>query len=133
MGFLLDTNIISAIVQQSGGRAEHRFLSQPIDDVFTSVICAAEIEFGVRNKPKFRTAARLQSFLAGLEILPFEMDAARTYGAIRCALRGAGTPVGANDLFIAAHALALDATLVTANEREFRRVPGLKVENWARA
>lgn len=131
MRFLLDTNIISAIVQQSGGKADRRFLTHPIQNIFTSVICAAEIEFGIRNKPEFRTAHRLQEFLQSLDIVPFEIDAARTYGEIRCALQRAGTPIGANDLFIAAHALALDATLVTANEREFRRVPALKVENWA--
>ena len=73
----------------------------------------------------------MNALLATLSIEAWEHPADLAYAKIRCALEQAGTPISANDLLIAAHALALDSTLVTANEREFRRVPGLKVENWA--
>ena len=73
---------------------------------------------------------QLETVLTELPVLPFEPPADRVYGGIRAYLERVGMPIGPNDLFIAAHALALDLTLVTANKREFRRVPGLKVENW---
>ncbi len=130
MRFLLDTNIISEIIRNPGGRAATRY-----DDeyryCFTSVIVAAEIHFGFAKFPERIGAIDAQKFLKAIPVVAFDEPADRRYGEIRTVLERAGTPIGASDLFIAAHALALDATLVTANEREFLRVPGLKVENWA--
>ena len=79
-----------------------------------------------------RGAARALELLDKLSVAAFEAPADTFYGEIRTRLERAGTPIGSNDMLIAAHALSLDCTLVTANEREFRRVPGLKVENWLR-
>ena len=70
-------------------------------------------------------------FLSGIQVLPFEGEAAREYGAIRAGLKNKGIPIGANDLLIAAHAKSAGLTLVTNNTREFERVEGLKLENWA--
>jgi len=79
-----------------------------------------------------RLAGQLETVLSGLDIQPWDAPADERYGEIRALLQGKGKLIGANDLFIAAHALALDATLVSDNTREFSRVPGLKLENWLR-
>ena len=132
MSYLLDTNTITEIVRNSGGATDLRFdLENKRASVFTSIIVLAELRFGVCRNPAFRTAHRLSALLRRLEVVALDAPADAIYGRIRAELQRAGTPIGANDLFIAAHALALDATLVTAYEREFRRVPGLRVENWA--
>lgn len=130
MRFLLDTNAISELVRDPGGRIGGKYLAN-IGACFTSVIVASEVEYGIAKHPGRIGARDAQRFLEETPIAPFEYPAEAHYGRIRAHLEQAGNPIGANDLFIAAHALALDATLVTANEREFRRVPGLKVENWA--
>jgi tRNA(fMet)-specific endonuclease VapC len=127
--YLLDTNILSEIGRAPDGAAAAIFLKKQ-DRCATSIFVAAEMRFGVRRRPGKRILARVEETLAGIPVLAFEEPADSSYAEIRAALEQAGTPIGANDLWIAAHALALDLTLVTANEREFRRVPGLKVENW---
>lgn len=129
MRFLLDTNILSNVTRYAGGRAA-LMLEREIDSCAVSVIVAAEVQFGIRKTPGSIYARRSQQLLDRLVILPLGKDVAFPYSEIRTALESLGTPIGANDLWIAAHALALDATLVTAHEREFRRVPGLRVENW---
>ena len=131
MQFLLDANIISEIGRRPDGAAasEYRIRAQMCG---TSIIVAAEVRYGIAKHPERRGAARASELLEKLSIAPFEAPADKYYGEIRADLEGAGTPIGSNDLFIAAHALALDCILVTANEREFRRVPELKVENWCR-
>ena len=98
----------------------------------TSVIVAAELRYGVAKKASARLASQLEAILAELEIIAFEAPTDAYYAETRAALEAAGTPIGGNDLLIAAHALALDMVLVTDNEREFARVPGLKIENWLR-
>jgi len=128
--WLLDTNIISDIIRRPEGPAA-RLAHQRDGDCFTSIIVVAELEFGLRKQPSQRREAEVRTLLESLPVEAWEHPSERHYAIIRAALENAGTPIGANDLFIAAHALALDATLVTANEREFRRVPGLRVENWA--
>jgi len=97
----------------------------------TSIIVVAESKFGLQKNRAFRLTARLDDFLERLETAAFESPADEHYAALRVHLERAGTPIGSNDMLIAAHTLALDCTLVSANEREFRRVPGLRVENWA--
>lgn len=127
--YLLDTNAISHIVWDADGPVASRALRHR-EACCTSIIVVAELEYGLFKQPSERREAQVRAVLATLSILPWNAPAERHYGAIRAGLERAGTPIGANDLFIAAHALALGATLVTANEREFRRVPGLAVENW---
>jgi tRNA(fMet)-specific endonuclease VapC len=127
--FLLDTNIISAILDSPESPAARRY-DERVSNCFTSIIVAGELRFGIAKRPDRHSTRKAAELLEDLLVLPFESPADEHYGRLRAHLELGGTPIGANDMFIAAHALALDATLVTANEREFRRVPGLKVENW---
>jgi tRNA(fMet)-specific endonuclease VapC len=130
MPYLLDTNHLSNLVNDPEGACATR-VRRAADQAFTSIIVVAEIRFGLARRRSERLRALTEAILGSIRIEPWESPADRHYGEIRSTLEHAGTPIGANDLFIAAHALAVDATLVTANEREFRRVPGLRVENWA--
>lgn len=130
--FLLDTNIVSDLVRNPQGRTSAKIAELGEDAVATSIIVAAELRYGAAKKGSQRLAAQLEAILAALEIIPLEAPVDATYGATRVALEAAGTPIGANDLLIAAQTLALDMVLVTNNEREFKRVDGLKVENWLR-
>jgi tRNA(fMet)-specific endonuclease VapC len=128
--FLLDTNIISDLVRHPQGRAAAKIAALREDAVATSIIAAAELRYGAAKRGSARLAAQLEAVLDVLEIMPFEAPADVAYGKARVALEAAGTPIGGNDLLIAAHALTHGMTVVTANEREFARVDGLKVENW---
>lgn len=128
--YLLDTNILSDLIRNPAGRIRACITERGEDRVCTSLIVVAELRFGALKKGSQRLSSQLDAVLGALEILPFEEPAERRYAEIRLALERAGTPIGGNDLLIAAHALALQLTLVTANEDEFRRVPGLTVENW---
>lgn len=127
---MLDTNIISDIAHNPTGGAAKRLAEVDPDDVVTSVVVAAEIWFGVEKNPSFRSRARTESFMQTIRVLELRPEVARVYGRVRAGASASGQPIGPNDLFIAADALALDATLVTANVREFSRVPGLKLEDW---
>jgi tRNA(fMet)-specific endonuclease VapC len=102
------------------------------DEVFTSVIVAAEMRFGALRKASPGLTMRIDEMLQRIRIEPFDVPAVETYARLRLALQRAGTPIGANDMFIAAQALASDSILVTDNISEFARVPGLKIENWLR-
>lgn len=130
--FLLDTNIVSDLIRHPQGRAAAKIAEVGEDAVATSVIVAAELRYGAAKKASARLASQLEAVLNALEVIAFEAPADASYGAARVAVEAAGTPIGANDLLIAAQALALDMIVVTDNEREFRRVGGLKVENWLR-
>jgi tRNA(fMet)-specific endonuclease VapC len=130
--FLLDTNIVSDLVRHPQGRAAAKIAEVGEDAVATSIIVAAELRYGAVKKASARLASQLEAVLNALEVIAFEAPADTSYGAARVAVEAAGTPIGANDLLIAAQALALDMIVVTDNEREFRRVDGLKVENWLR-
>jgi tRNA(fMet)-specific endonuclease VapC len=130
MGFLLDTNHLSLLVNDPNGRCAQR-IRRAADQAFTSVIVVAEIRFGLASRPSHHLRELSEAVIASIRIEAWDSPADVHYGEIRAFLQRNGTPIGTNDLFIAAHALALDATLVTANEREFRRVPNLRVENWA--
>jgi tRNA(fMet)-specific endonuclease VapC len=130
MKYLCDANIISEFQRDPDGKAASRYYDR-IDECGTSVIVASEIRFGVAKHPERKGSVGALRLLEDLPVAAFEHPADLHYAEIRATLEKAGTPIGANDMLIAAHALALDATLVTANEREFRRVPGLRVENWA--
>lgn len=129
--YLLDTNAVSDLVRNPHGRVvqQYRLLQ---GEAATSIIVAAELRFGAERRKSTRLAAQLESVFEDLPVMPFDAPADATYARIRNALEEAGTVIGANDLLIAAHALALDCILVTDNVREFSRVPGLRVENWLR-
>jgi tRNA(fMet)-specific endonuclease VapC len=131
-GYLLDTNIVSALMNEPQGRAAQRAARAGHGNVFTSVIVAAELRFGALRKRSQRLSLALDGLFNELAVKPLEPFVAVQYGHMRVALELAGTPIGANDMFIAAHAMALDATLVSDNEREFSRVEGLRLENWLR-
>lgn len=130
--FLLDTNIVSDLVRNPQGRTAAKIAELGENAVATSIIVAAELRYGAAKKGSERLTSQLESILTALEIIPWEAPADAAYGAVRVALEAAGTPIGANDLLIAAQTLALEMVLVTNNEREFGRVNGLTIENWLR-
>lgn len=130
--FLLDTNIVSDLVRRPRGTVANRIASVGESKVAASIIVAGELRYGAAKKGSARLAAQLETILRALEVLPLETPTDVAYGNVRVALEAAGTPIGGNDLLIAAQALALDMIVVTDNEREFRRVESLKVENWLR-
>ncbi len=129
-GFLLGTNILSNLIRRPQGRIAERLIREGEGSVCTSIILASELRFGAAKCGSARLAAQLEAVLAALEILPFEEPAARRYGELRDRLERQGTPIGPNDMLIAAHALAVGLTVVTDNVREFSRVPGLSLDNW---
>ena len=132
MRYLLDTNIISDFIRNPKGRVASRIRRVGREAVFTSVIVAAELRFGVAKNGSFKLGRRVEEALQALLVEPFEQPADAAYAAIRASLEKQGKSIGGNDLFIAAHALTLGCTLATANEREFARIDGLKCENWLR-
>jgi tRNA(fMet)-specific endonuclease VapC len=132
MRHLLDTNIVSDLVRNPQGRIAQRIAEIGEDAVCTSIIVAAELRYRAAKKGSERLTVQLERVLAGLEILPLEEPADLAYGEARARLEAAVTPIGGNDLLIAAQALALGHTVVTDNEREYGRVPGLEVVNWLR-
>ncbi len=130
LAFLLDTNIVSDLVRRPQGAAAARITAAGEESVCTSIVVAAELRFGAAKSGSKTLADRVDFILSALEILPLEAPVDRHYGEIRYYLERQGTPIGPNDLLIAAHALAANLTVVTANTTEFSRVPGLKAENW---
>jgi tRNA(fMet)-specific endonuclease VapC len=125
---LLDTDITSYVFWHRDERVRRRFLAHAVGDVAISAITAAELLYGAAVKASEQRA--VERALASIVIAPFDLGAARVYGEVRSGLRRRGTLIGPLDMLIAAHALALGLPLATNNAREFRRVPGLKVENW---
>ena len=128
--YLLDTNILSVLIRDPQGTVAQRITSAGESTVCTSIVVAAELRFGAKKSGSSKLADRIDLILSALDILPLEVPADRHYGEVRQQLARQGTPIGPNDLLIAAQALALDLTVVTANVEEFARVPGLMVENW---
>jgi tRNA(fMet)-specific endonuclease VapC len=130
MNYMLDTDTVSALVNGSAN-ALSAFAAHVEKGVGISVITQGEILFGIHKRmPSAAKKARIDFFLEQLTVLPMEESVTPRYGSIRAALESNGQPIGMNDTWIAAHALSLGATLVTNNVREFKRVKGLKVENW---
>lgn len=127
---MLDTNIVSALARDPRGAVAKRIAKVEPETICVSIVTAAELRYGCARKGSPRLLAQIEAILGGLSILALDMPADAEYGAIRAQLEAAGTPIGPNDLFIAAHALALEAVLVTANTGEFTRIPALRVENW---
>lgn len=131
MKVLLDTNICIYIIKQQPPAVLERFAGFAVGDVGISVVTLAELEYGVsKSRDVKRNRHALEQFIEPLEVVRFDRDAAVIYGTIRVALAQKGQPIGSMDLLIAAHARSLNVCLVTNNESEFKRVPGLRIENW---
>lgn len=129
--FMLDTDTCSYIMKRSHPLVIKRLQSVPVGDVCMSVVTKAELLYGVEVSPRrAQDAAALVAFLPYVETLDLTHDAAAHYAEIRADLKKRGMMIGANDLFIAAHARARGLTLVTNNAAEFERVSGLAIENW---
>ena len=132
MIFLLDTDICIYYINNTPASVRKRFNMLRPGDLGVSSIVVAELRYGVaRSRAKEKNSAALDDFLSPLEVVPFDESAALRYGAIRAELQTKGTPIGAMDMLIAAHAISLGVTLVTNNLREYKRVPGLKCITWA--
>jgi tRNA(fMet)-specific endonuclease VapC len=123
---------VSNLVRNPHGRVADRIKAIGESNICTSVIVAAELRYRTTKKASPRLSAQVQAVLGAIDTLPFDSPADEIYGSIRTQLESAGTPIGANDLLIAAQAIALDHTLVTDNDKEFGRIDGLRVENWLR-
>jgi tRNA(fMet)-specific endonuclease VapC len=132
MAFLLDTNIVSDLVRNPRGKISARIAEVGEANVCTSIIVAAELRCGAAKRKSPRLTAQLEAVLSALDVLALETPVDTVYGVIRASLERTGRPIGANDLLIAAHALALGHTVVTDNGREFLRIDDLHVENWLR-
>ena len=130
--YLLDTNILSDLIRNPGGRIAAHIARVGEETICTSLIVCSELRFGALKKGSKRLSAQLETVLSAVDIVSLEEPVDQRYAELRVALERAGTPIGGNDMLIAAHALALGLIVVTANEREFSRVPGLVVENWIR-
>ena len=128
--FLLDTNICIYIINRQPEAVFRHFAGLQAGAVGISSITGGELHYGVAKSGSNRNLHALEKFLAPLDVLAFDDVAMREYGKVRTHLEKKGTPIGSLDMLIAGHALALDVVLVTNNLREFKRVPGLRLENW---
>jgi tRNA(fMet)-specific endonuclease VapC len=131
MKYMLDTNICIYVIKQKPVVVLDRFSKTDISEISISSITLSELFYGVSksSKPEQNFMA-LTQFVAPLEILPFGGEAAQYYGDLRAHLEKQGTLIGSLDMLIAAHALSIESALVTNNEKEFNRVPSLKIKNW---
>lgn len=131
--YLLDTNIISHMMREIDGTASRKFREVVSDElshpIYTSVVVDCELRFGLNRKPNERLNRAYERIIAAVEVLPLDSEVVPHYARLRAELETNATPIGPNDALIAAHALALDAILVSA-DTEFARIPGLKLENW---
>lgn len=131
MKYMLDTNICIYIIKRKPVKVIKYIKKIPISNIGISSITLSELEYGVeKSQRKVQNKIALVQFITPLEIAPYDDLAAKHYGEIRCSLEKQGRIIGSLDLLIAAHALSINAKLVTNNEKEFSRIPGLKIENW---
>ena len=128
--YLLDTSILSELVRRPRGRVAHRLAREGEHSVCTSVVVAAELRFGALKSGSTALARQVDKVLSAMTVLPLDEPADEEYARLRRDLEMRGRSIGPNDLLIAAHALAAGLTVVTANDREFSRVAGLRVDNW---
>ena len=127
---MLETNIVSELARNPHGIVASRIAEVGPDAICVSIITAAELRYGCAKKGSPKLLAQIEAILGSVQVLALDVPADTEYGGIRAELENAGKPIGPNDLFIAAHAYALEATLVTANVGEFSRIRALTVENW---
>ena len=132
--YLLDTNICIYVRRRRPVEVLARFSRLKSGEAALSLITYGELIYGAAklNPPLPQAAEQLQEFLDMIEILPLPIEAGRKYGEIRALLESKGQTIGNNDLWIAAHAICANLTVVTNNEREFQRIPDLKIENWVK-
>jgi len=131
MRYMLDTNICIYLIKRQPREVIDKFQGIAPGEMAISSVTVAEMMYGVaKSQHKDKNKSALESFLAPLEIVDFDIKAAQHYGTVRAYLEKMGTAIGAYDLMIAAHALSLDLVLVTNNEREFQRISDLVIENW---
>jgi len=129
--YLLDTNICIYLTKHQHPALNQRFLSLAENEVAMSVITFGELQFGAqKSQHRSKVLQALDKLSAVIPVLDMQQEVGQRYGEIRATLQQKGTPIGNNDLWIAAHALSENLTLVTNNEKEFMRVPNLSVENW---
>ncbi len=131
ISYMLDTHICIHVINARPPAVLARFRLERLGQIGVSSVTAAELAFGVAKSGSVRNREALEMFLAPLEVLPFDASVMWHYGDLRAGLERRGQPIGALDTMIAAHALASNTILVTNNTREFTRVPGLRLENWA--
>ena len=131
MRYMLDTNMCSYILKNHPAAVKQKFEEVGAGTICISAIVLAELYYGAARHPKGIVIRReIANFVSRLNVIPWDENAADHYGSIRASLEKAGTPVGAMDMLIAAHAKSCAATLVTNNLREFERIKGLAVVNW---
>ena len=131
MRLILDTNICIYLIKEQPASVLDRFTAHPVGDIGVSVITLAELEYGVAKSSRpARNRAALEQFVSPLEVAAFDRDATAVYGRVRAQLEKKGQPIGSMDLLIAAHAISLGVRLITHNVKGFRKVPGLRVEDW---
>ena len=129
--YLLDTNILSDLIKKPAGKAARKIASLESDELCcTSIIVACELSYGALKKNFPPLTAKVDQLIETIAVLPLDSQVVSRYAELRVQLESKGTPIGGNDLIIAAHAISSDLTMVTANVREFSRIPGLAVENW---
>ena len=131
MRYMLDTAACVDIIREKPPAVLDRLCRESVDAVCISTIALSELEYGVSKSADLdRNRVALTEFVTPLQVLPYDDQAAHSYGVIRADLEARGVPIGSLDMLIAAHALSRGLVVVTSNEREFSRVPGLRVENW---
>jgi tRNA(fMet)-specific endonuclease VapC len=128
--YLLDTNVISDLIRNPRGKTAKRIAKVGEANICTSVVVAAELRYGCAKSGSKRLRDAVDDLLGEIEVVPLDHPADVDYGVIRLELESAGKRIGGNDMLIAAHAMAIGATIVTANTKEFNRIRGLEVENW---
>jgi len=127
---MLDTNMASALIKNLSQPLRDRLVATPVAQTCMSAVTESELRFGLAKMPQTKHAEAARQFLATVPVMPWNSEAAAAYGSLRAALERVGTPLGALDLLIAAHALALGAQLITA-DKAFKLVPGLVVADWS--
>lgn len=133
MEYLLDTNICIYIIKKKPERVLEKFKTFPLGSIGITTITLAELQYGIRKSLNHQKNLKaLDQFIIPLEIIDFDYNATIEYGLIRAKLEKLGTPIGSLDMLIGAHAKSMDLTLVTNNEKEFKRIEGLKIENWTK-
>lgn len=130
MIYLLDTNICIYIINNKPPHVFEHFRKYQLNQIAISSISTAELAFGVEKSGSWRNRQALEKFLAPLDVMPFSQQSIWYYAQLRHQLQQQGKPIGSLDMLISAHALSLDATLVTNNTQEFERIIGLKLANW---
>jgi len=129
--YMLDTDMCSYIIKEHPESVRHRFQTLAMEQLCISVVTYAELIYGVeRSSSKRVNRPIIEDFVRHLDVMDWDTEAADQYGVIRAELEAAGTPIGAMDMMIAAHAKSIKAVLVTNNQKHFTKVKGLKIDNW---